>query len=111
MSRALTATAALIVLAAWRLGCFALGTVGLWRICGAPWALLGAASMLLLRFTLPIRLGVFLAALRLWSLPWYAALLLAAPRLFLILPGLISAGLARLRHPPPVWRGIGTAAP
>lgn len=111
MSRTLIATAALIALAAWRLGCFVLGTLGLWQVLGAPWALLGAASMLLLRFTLPIRLGVFLAALQLWSLPWYAALLLAAPRVLLLGPGLISTALARLRHPPPVWRGIGTAAP
>jgi hypothetical protein len=109
--KTLLATAALIALAAWRLGCFVLGIVGLWRILGPAWALLGAASLLLLSFTLPVRLGVFLAALRLWSLPWYAALLLAAPRLLLLLPGLIATAVARLRHPPPVWRDIGTAAP
>jgi hypothetical protein len=39
-----------------------------------------------------------------------AALLLAAPRILLMLPGLISTALARLRHPRPVWRGIDSAS-
>lgn len=111
MSKALIATAALTALAAFRLGCFVLGTVGLWKILGPAWGLLGAAALLLLRFTVPVRIGVFLAAFYLWSLPWYAALILAAPRLILMLPALISTGLARLRHPRPVWRAIGSATP
>jgi hypothetical protein len=111
VSKALIATAALTALAAFRLGCFVLGTVGLWHILGPAWALLGVASVLLLRFTLPIRIGVFLAAFYLWSLPWYVALILAAPRLLLMLPGLISTGLARMRHPRPVWRGVGASYP
>jgi hypothetical protein len=82
----------------------------LWQLLGPVWAVAGLAALILLRFTLPVRIGVVLAAVYLWSLPWIAALLLAAPRILLMLPGLISTALARLRHPRPVWRGIDSAS-
>jgi hypothetical protein len=47
-----------------------------------------------------------LAAFALWHLahwPVWAAVLAAAPRLLLMLPGLITMWLARLRHPRPRW--------
>lgn len=47
-----------------------------------------------------------LAAFALWRLahwPLWAAVLAAAPRLLLVLPGLITMWLARLRHPRPRW--------
>lgn len=110
MAKALTATAALTALAVFRLGRVVLGTIGLWQLLGPVWAVAGLAALILLRFTLPVRIGVVLAAVYLWSLPWIAALLLAAPRILLMLPGLISTALARLRHPRPVWRGIDSAS-
>lgn len=110
MAKALTATAALTALAVFRLGRVVLGTIGLWQLLGPVWAVAGLAALILLRFTLPVRIGVVLAAVYLWSLPWMAALLLAAPRILLMLPGLISTALARLRHPRPVWRGIDSAS-
>jgi hypothetical protein len=110
VAKALTATAALTALAVFRLGRVVLGTIGLWQLLGPVWAVAGLAALILLRFTLPVRIGVVLAAVYLWSLPWMAALLLAAPRILLMLPGLISTALARLRHPRPVWRGIDSAS-
>jgi hypothetical protein len=68
------------------------------------------AALILLRLTILVRIGVLLAAAYLWALPWVVALLLAAPRIPLMLPGLISTALGRLRHPRPVWRGIDGAA-
>jgi len=92
VAKALTATAALTALAVFRLGRVVLGTIGLWQLLGPVWAVAGLAALILLRFTLPVRIGVVLAAVYLWSLPWMAAL------------------LARLRHPRPVWRGIDSAS-
>jgi hypothetical protein len=107
VAKALTATAALTALAVFRLGRVVLGAIGLWQLLGPVWAIAGLAALILLRLTIPIRIGVVLAAVYLWHLSWIAALLLAAPRIPLMLPGLISMALARVRHPRPVWRGIG----
>jgi hypothetical protein len=110
VAKALTATAALAALAVFRLGRVVLGTIGLWQLLGPAWAVAGLALLILLRLTILIRIGVVLAAAYLWALPWIVALLLSAPRVPLMLPGLISTALARLRHPRPVWRGIGGAS-
>ncbi len=109
MAKALTATAALAALAVFRLGRVVLGTIGLWQLMGPTWAVAGLASLILLRLTILVRIGVVLAAADIWALPWIVALLLAAPRIPLMLPGLVSTALARLRHPRPVWRGIDGA--
>jgi hypothetical protein len=97
-------------LAVFRLGRVVLGTIGLWQLLGPAWAVTGLAALILLRLTILVRIGVLLAAAYLWALPWVVALLLAAPRIPLMLPGLISTALGRLRHPRPVWRGIDGAA-
>lgn len=110
MLKALTAMAALTALAVFRLGRVVLGVVGLWQLLGPIWAVAGLAALILLRLTIPVRIGVVLAAVYLWGLPWIVALLLAAPRLPLMLPGLIAMALARVRHPRPVWRGFGSAS-
>jgi hypothetical protein len=110
VSKALTATAALTALAVFRLGRAAFGIFGLWQVLGPFWAVAGLAALVVLRFTIPVRIGVVLAAVYLWAVPWTAALLLAAPRIPLMLPGLISTALARLRHPRPVWRRIDGAS-
>jgi hypothetical protein len=110
VSKALTATAALAALAVFRLGRAVLGIFGLWQVLGPAWAAAGLAALVVLRFTIPVRVGVVLAAVYLWAVPWLAALLLAAPRIPLMLPGLLSTALARLRHPRPVWRRIDGAS-
>ena len=110
MAKALTATAALTALALFRLGRAAIGIMGLWKLLGPAWAVAGLAALVLLRVTIPVRIGVVLAAVYLWAMPWTAALLLAVPRVPLMLPGLISTALARLRHPRPVWRSVDGAS-
>jgi hypothetical protein len=104
---ALVSWAALVL---FRLGRFALGVFGLWIEVGAFWALAAAAFSLATQLWLPLRIGVFIAAVALWHWPWIAALALAAPRALLILPGLIAYGLARLRHPRARWPVEWTSA-
>jgi hypothetical protein len=70
---------------------------------GIPWALPIAAAALWLRLFRLLQLTVFLAAIALWHLPVWLALLLAVPRAFLMLPGWVSTYLASRRHPRPRW--------
>jgi hypothetical protein len=98
--------AVVLGLAAFRLARALLGTVGLQYEFGWTVAVLGAASLVLFRFTAPVRIGAFLALTALWGWPWYAALLIAVPRLPLVLPGLISNALAKRRHPRPLWPSL-----
>src|ERR1700683_4199590 len=107
--KSLIALAALSALAALRVARLIVGSVGLQHEWGVFWAVIGAASLVLFRFTPPIRIGAFLALVGLWRWPWIAALIFAAPRLLLLLPGLWSTAVARLRHPRPLWRGVRAA--
>jgi hypothetical protein len=100
---------ALIALTTFRVTRLVIGAIGLQYEFGLVWALLGALVLVLLRFTLPIRIGAVIALVSVWRWPWIAALIFAAPRLVLVVPGLWSAGMARLRHPRPIWHRVNTA--
>jgi hypothetical protein len=103
------ASAALLALIALRMARLVIGAIGLQHELGMAWALIAAACLVLFRFTLPIRIGAFFGVMNLWHWPWYAALVFAAPRLVLVLPGLASTALAHWRHPRAVWRGVPQA--
>lgn len=105
MGKVVLAIACLAALAAFAVVQVVLGCLGLAQLAGAPGALLGVAIWLLLGWRLPLQIGAFWGALSLWHWPWLAALAFAAPRELLMIPGLVSRLIARLRHPPPVWRG------
>jgi hypothetical protein len=91
------ALAALTLLRLW------VGVLGLAQLIGLGWAI-GLALMLLLAGWLPaLQIAVFFGALLAWHWPVLLALLLAAPRLILVLPGLISTLLAGRRHPRARW--------
>jgi len=100
---AIIALAALIAI---RLSRLVIGTIGLHYELGIVCAIIGAASVLLFRFTWFIRIGAFMALISLWRWPWFAALLFAAPRAVLMIPGLVSTAIAKWRHPRPLWRGV-----
>jgi hypothetical protein len=104
--KSLIAMLCLTALAALRVSRLVIGTIGLQHEFGVACALIGAAMLLLWRFTPLIRIGAFLGVMSLWHWPWFAALAFAAPRLLLVLPGLASTGLALLRHPRPAWRSL-----
>lgn len=93
----------LLLLWSYRLARCVLAGLGL-----VPWlGVWGAALLTLLLAALalqwPLRLLAALALWREWHWPWWAALLAAAPRLLLVLPGIVTLMLARLRHPRPRW--------
>ncbi|HEY3808940.1 MAG TPA: hypothetical protein VGL50_03300 [Steroidobacteraceae bacterium] len=100
------AMVALLVFAAGCVGWVALGAAGLWVGLGPAWAVLALAALALFRFYVPLRLGVLLGAVGLLGWPWFVALIIAVPRLVLMLPGYASMLLARARHPRPVWTGV-----
>jgi len=106
--KSLVAAGVLLAVAAFRLTRAVIGTIGLQHELGLPWALLALACLVLFRLALPIRIGAFIALMSLWGWPWYAALLFAAPRLPMMLPGLLSSALARYRHPRPLWPSART---
>jgi hypothetical protein len=90
-------------LVAYRLGRCWLALLGLAALVGNAWA---AALIVLAAATAChwlLRAAAFFALLRLWHWPWPLALVAAAPRLLLVLPGLITTLLARMRHPRPLW--------
>ncbi|HEY6453365.1 MAG TPA: hypothetical protein VIX87_12290 [Steroidobacteraceae bacterium] len=105
----LIATAVVAALAAMRVARLLAGIIGLQYALGTACALISAAVLILWRFTPPIRIGAFVAAVYLWHWPWFAGLLFAAPRLVLVLPGLFATVRSRIRHPRPLWRGLPTA--
>jgi hypothetical protein len=103
---AILAVAALV---AFRLARVVIGVIGLQYELGTVCAIIGAASLLLFRFSWFIRAGAFMALVSIWRWPWFAALLVAAPRAVLMIPGLYSTLVARWRHPRPLWRSASNA--
>ena len=93
----LAALAAVTVLRLW------IGVLGLAQVVGVHWAIVVALGLLLSGFLVPLQIAVFLGALMVWHWPLLLALIVAAPRLVLMLPGLISSLLASRRHPRPRW--------
>jgi hypothetical protein len=93
----LAALAAFVLMRAW------LGVLALAQLVGLGWAIVLAVALLLSGFMLPLRIAVFFGALVLWHWPLLVALIVAAPRLVLMLPGLMSTFLASRRHPRPRW--------
>ena len=93
----LAALAAFMLMRAW------LGVLALAQLVGLGWAIVLAVALLVSGFMLPLRMAVFFGALALWDCPLLVALIVAAPRLVLMLPGLISTFLASRRHPRPRW--------
>jgi hypothetical protein len=80
-----------------------IGVLGLAQLLGMPWALAVAAALILSGMLLPLRVAVAFGAASVWHWPVLLAIIVAAPRLILVLPGLISTFLAGRRHPRPRW--------
>ena len=100
---------ALIALLAWRMARVWVGLLGLAQLLGLPWASALMALLLLSNAMLPVRLCAVFGAVWVWHWPGMVAVIFAAPRLVLILPGLISTWLALVRHPRPVWHATQPA--
>jgi hypothetical protein len=94
---------ALTVLRLW------LAMLGLEQLIGVDWAIAIALALLLSGILLPLQIAVFFGALLVWHWSPLLALIVAAPRLILMLPGLISTFLAGRRHPRPRWSSFKPA--
>jgi hypothetical protein len=86
-----------------------IGVLGLAQVTGVDWAIVISAALLLCGFRLPLRIAVFFGALTVWHWPLVLAVIVAAPRLILMLPGLMSTFLASRRHPRPRWSSFKPA--
>lgn len=100
IARAIAVLAALWLL---RLARCWVALLGLSHALGHGWAALLLLLVVAARQSWLLRLLAFGGALLALHWPWWGALLFVAPRLPLLLPGLITAALARLRHPRPLW--------
>ncbi len=96
-------------LAVLRLGRLGVATLLLVKLCGPLTALAGLAAVALFGLNGLVRVAALAGAVLLWHWPVFAALVLAAPRLFLMLPGAIATWLARWRHPRPLWQPLEVA--
>ncbi len=74
-----------------------LGFMGIEHSIGAGWAYAAVAVAVFLKFTLPITVGIFFGARDVLHWHWALALLVAAPGLLLMIPGMIGGivGLVR----------------
>jgi hypothetical protein len=86
-----------------------LATLGIAQLIGVEWAIVLAVGLLLTGIVWPLQIAVFCGALLAWHWPPLLALIVAAPRLILMLPGLISTFLAARRHPRPRWSSVKPA--
>jgi len=99
----------LLLLGAYRLARCAVALVGTAHWLGAPWAVVLVLVVALMRWTLLLQIGAALTLI-LWShWPALLALIVVAPRLLAILPGLIRTWGARVRHPRPRWSATARA--
>jgi len=92
-----------LALAAYRLGRAVVALLGLAALVGDTWAALLLVLMAAAGCNALLQVVAFAALLRLWHWPWPLAAVAVAPRLLLVLPGLITTRLARWRHPRPLW--------
>lgn len=67
------------------------GWIGIEETFGWGWGIVTLAAALLLRFTIPIVIGVFLCATDVWGWHWFFAALLAAPGLLFMVPAVIAS--------------------
>jgi hypothetical protein len=93
----------LALIGAYRLTRCAVVWVGAAHALGAPWAsalvLLAACA----RWTVLLQIGAAATLIALWGWPAPLALIIVAPRLITVLPGLIRTWGASVRHPRPRW--------
>jgi hypothetical protein len=97
----------LAALWAYRLARAVVALLGLSLWLGAGWAVAIGVLVAAGRLHWVIRVAAGLTLLLAWHWPWWAAFPLAAPRVLLLLPGLIHLIHARLRHPRPLWPAPG----
>lgn len=74
-----------------------IGSAGIGHELGFWWGVAAFVAAVVLRFTLPISIGVFFYARDIWHLHWVVALLIASPGLIFMVPGVIAAAWSSIR--------------
>lgn len=100
----------LLLLGAYRLARCALVWIGIGHGLGPLWATALVLLALLMRWRLLLQAAAALTLIAWWHWPVPLALLVVAPRLVTVLPGLIRTWGASVRHPRPRWSAVGAAA-
>lgn len=87
------------VLAFFALGIFQIyaAYVGLEYSVGGGWAIAIMAGSLMFRFTLPVSIGAFVAAVYVWEWHWFFALLFVLPGLVFLVPGIVMSVYEKAR--------------
>ena len=96
----------LLLIGAYRIGRCAVAWVGLMHWVGAPWAVAMVLLAVVLRWRVLLQIVAALTFVTLWHWPALLAVIVVAPRLVTILPGLIRTWSARRRHPRPRWSPV-----
>lgn len=74
------------------------GINGIEYYYGAFWAWAAIFASIMFRFTLPITIGSFLGAMKVWGWHWFFAALFAAPSLIFIIPGTLAFMFTLIRR-------------
>ena len=75
---------------------FYLGFVGIESHLGVWAAIAELLAAIFLHFTLPLTIGTYFGAVDVLGWPWWAGVLIAAPGLLLVVPGMVVLALAPL---------------
>jgi hypothetical protein len=102
---------ALLLLALYPLARCALAVLALAQWIGVAGALALVLVLAAGRATVLIQLAACIALVRVAHWPAWVAVIAVAPRLVLILPGLINTWLASRRHPRPPWSPSAMSEP
>ena len=76
------------------------GFVGIAFYCGSIVAIAALLFAIIFRFTLPITIGAFFGAIKVWHWHWFLALLFVSPGFALIIPGVLMAIISKLTNSP-----------
>lgn len=76
------------------------GYVGIEHYFGKFWASVALIAALFFHFTLPITIGSFFCAWKIWNWPWILAAIFAVPGLILIIPNSIDSLMNWLKNKP-----------
>ena len=87
-----------LMLVAFGLTQIAAALVGTYTLLGTVWVWVAMSLLAAAGLALPIAFGACFGAIFVWHWHWSLAAVFAAPRLVLVLPGVVAALLAKLKY-------------
>jgi len=74
------------------------GFIGIEYLYGSFWAGVAVFIAVTIRFTIPMTIGAFVCALKVWGWHWFFAAIFTAPGLLFIMPGMIASAFSLLKR-------------